>query len=173
MDHSRSTSIYNQAQQYMPAGVNSPVRAFRAVGGQPVVFESAYGAYLTDVDGNTYIDYVGSWGPMILGHSHPKVVEAVTQMAQRAMSFGAPHEGELKLAQKVTELMPHIEMLRFVNSGTEATMSAVRLARGATNRPSSSSSMAATMVMSTAYSPKQEAVWPRSVCLNVLAFHLR
>ncbi len=135
MDHSRSTSIYNQAQQYMPAGVNSPVRAFRAVGGQPVVFESAYGAYLTDVDGNTYIDYVGSWGPMILGHSNPKVVEAVTQMAQRAMSFGAPHEGELKLAQKVTELMPHIEMLRFVNSGTEATMSAVRLARGATNRP--------------------------------------
>lgn len=135
MDHRRSAAINQLAQQLMPAGVNSPVRAFRAVGGEPVVFESAAGAYLTDVDGNRYIDYVGSWGPMILGHSHPAVVEAVTQMAQKAMSFGAPHEGELLLAQKITQLMPHIEMMRFVCSGTEATMSAVRLARGSTNRP--------------------------------------
>ncbi len=135
MDHSRSTAINQLAQQLMPAGVNSPVRAFRAVGGDPVVFESASGATLTDVDGNRYIDYVGSWGPMILGHSHPAVVEAVTEMAKKAMSFGAPHEGELLLAQKITEMMPHIEMMRFVCSGTEATMSAVRLARGATNRP--------------------------------------
>lgn len=119
----------------MPAGVNSPVRAFRAVGGTPFYIRSAKGAVLADVDGNRYIDYVCSWGALILGHSHPSVVKAIKEAAAKGTSYGAPHEGEILLAEEITRAMPWIEMLRFVNSGTEATMSAVRLARAATGRP--------------------------------------
>ncbi len=130
----RSHEIYTQAKTIIPGGVNSPARAFGGVGGEPIVFESAEGAYLTDVDGNRYIDYIGSWGPMILGHRHPKVVAAVKAMADRAFSFGAPSPGENELAQLIIDLVPSIEMVRLVSSGTEATMSAIRLARGFTGR---------------------------------------
>lgn len=118
----------------MPAGVNSPVRAFRAVGGTPVFFSKGAGPYLYDADGNRYIDFCGSWGPLILGHAHPAVVEAVCAQAQRGLSFGAPHEGEIALATLVQQVNPHLERLRFVSSGTEAVMSAVRVARGFTGR---------------------------------------
>ncbi len=130
----RSQQIMQQAIRRIPGGVNSPVRAFRGVGGDPVVFERASGAYLFDVDGNRYIDYVGSWGPMILGHNHPDVVAAVQAQVQRALSFGAPTQGEARMAELVCELVPSIDKVRLVNSGTEATMSALRLARGATGR---------------------------------------
>lgn len=129
-----SKHLFNQAQQYIPGGVNSPVRAFKGVEGEPVFIKSGRGAYLTDVDGREYIDYVCSWGPLIAGHAHPYVVEKVTQALQQGMSFGAPTEIEVKLAQKVSQLMPSIEMMRFVSSGTEAAMSAIRLARGYTKR---------------------------------------
>ncbi len=135
MIHEKSNQLYAKAQQWMPAGVNSPVRAFRAVGGNPFYIRSAKGAVLTDVDGNRYIDYVCSWGALILGHSHPAVVKAIKQAAARGTSYGAPHEGEILLAEEIAQAMPWVEMLRFVNSGTEATMSAVRLARAATGRP--------------------------------------
>ena len=135
MIHEKSTQLYTKAQQLMPAGVNSPVRAFRAVGGIPFYIRSAKGAVLTDVDGNRYIDYVCSWGALILGHSHPAVVKAIKQAAARGTSYGAPHEGEILLAEEIVRAMPWVEMLRFVNSGTEATMSAIRLARAATGRP--------------------------------------
>jgi glutamate-1-semialdehyde 2,1-aminomutase len=130
----QSAALFHQAQNYMPGGVNSPVRAFRAVGGTPRFIKAAQGAYITDADDNRYIDYVGSWGPMILGHAHPKVVQAVQETAARGLSFGAPCELEVKLAAKVCQHMPAVEKIRFVNSGTEATMSAIRLARGATGR---------------------------------------
>jgi len=113
-----------EAQQVLPGGVNSPVRAFRAVGGEPVFIASAGGPYLYDVDGNRYLDYVQSWGPMILGHAHPAVVDAVVQASKRGFSFGAPTAAESELAKLVIESVPSIEMVRFVNSGTEATMSA-------------------------------------------------
>jgi len=129
-----SEKLFNEAQQYIPGGVNSPVRAFKQVGGTPVFMKSAKGAYLFDVDGNKYIDYIGSWGPMILGHSHPKVVEALRQQAELAVSFGAPTEQETLLAKLITQMVPNIDLIRFVNSGTEACMSALRLARGYTNR---------------------------------------
>lgn len=131
---SRSHEIFTQAKSLIPGGVNSPARAFGGVGGEPIVFASAQGAYLTDVDGNRYIDYIGSWGPMILGHQHPSVVAAVKSMADRAFSFGAPSPGENELAQLIIDLVPSIEMVRLVSSGTEATMSAIRLARGFTGR---------------------------------------
>jgi glutamate-1-semialdehyde 2,1-aminomutase len=118
----------------MPGGVNSPVRAFRAVGGEPILFSSAQGCRLTDVDGNEYIDLVGSWGPMILGHAYPKVIQAVQEAASRGLSFGATTEAEIRLAEKVKELIPSIELFRLVNSGTEACMSALRVARGFTGR---------------------------------------
>lgn len=118
----------------MPGGVNSPARAFGAVGGEPVVFARAEGAYLFDVDGNRYIDYIGSWGPMILGHGHPRVVAAVHEAVDRALSFGAPTEAENELAELIIQAIPSVEMVRLVNSGTEATMSALRLARGVTGR---------------------------------------
>ncbi len=130
----KSTTMFKQAQSLIPGGVNSPVRAFTGVGGTPVFFEKGEGAYFKDVDGNSYIDYIGSWGPLILGHSHPKVIAAVMQALQNGMSFGGPTEMETKLARKIIELMPNIEKIRMVNSGTEATMTAVRLARGFTNR---------------------------------------
>ncbi|MBN1446601.1 MAG: glutamate-1-semialdehyde 2,1-aminomutase [Bacteroidetes bacterium] len=130
----RSQSLFNDAVNLMPGGVNSPVRAFRAVGGDPVFFASAKGCTLTDVDGNDYIDYIGSWGPFILGHSHPRVVAALHAQLDRATSFGAPTELENLLAQKIIDLVPSIDMVRMVNSGTEATLSAIRLARAFTRR---------------------------------------
>jgi glutamate-1-semialdehyde 2,1-aminomutase len=134
MKITRSEELYARAREVIPGGVNSPVRAFRAVGGQPIFIERGAGAYLYDVDGNQYIDYVGSWGPLIWGHAHPKVIEAVTKAAQRGTSFGAPTEAETRLAELVIEALPSIELLRFVNSGTEATMSALRVARAYTGR---------------------------------------
>lgn len=127
-------SRFQAAQRHIPGGVNSPVRAFRGVGGEPVFVARAAGAYLYDADGRRYIDYVGSWGPMILGHAHPDVIKAVQQAAENGLSFGAPTELETAMADKVCELVPSIEMVRMVSSGTEATMSAVRLARGYTGR---------------------------------------
>jgi glutamate-1-semialdehyde 2,1-aminomutase len=126
--------IFLRAQQHIPGGVNSPVRAFRSVGGDPVFVERAQGPYLYDTSKKRYIDYVGSWGPMILGHAHPQVLEAVCEAAARGLSFGAPTESETAMAEKVCEMVPTIEMVRMVNSGTEATMSAIRLARGYTGR---------------------------------------
>jgi glutamate-1-semialdehyde 2,1-aminomutase len=130
----QSKVLFEKSQRVIPGGVNSPVRAFRAVGGTPVFFRKASGAYLWDVDGNQYIDYVGSWGPAILGHAHPEVIKAVQDKAVDGLSFGAPTEAELLMAEKLCELMPSIEQVRLVSSGTEATMSAIRLARGATGR---------------------------------------
>ena len=130
----RSHALFAEAQQLLPGGVNSPVRAFRGVGGEPVFIDHANGPYLYDVDGNRYLDYVQSWGPMILGHAYPPVVQAVTMAAFRGCSFGAPTEAESQLARLVIESVPSIEMVRFVNSGTEATMSALRLARAYTGR---------------------------------------
>lgn len=127
-------SRFQAAQRHIPGGVNSPVRAFRGVGGEPVFVARAAGAYLYDPDGRQYIDYVGSWGPMVLGHAHPDVIRAVQQAAENGLSFGAPTELETVMADKVCELMPSIDMVRMVSSGTEATMSAVRLARGYTGR---------------------------------------
>jgi glutamate-1-semialdehyde 2,1-aminomutase len=130
----KSKILFEKSQHRIPGGVNSPVRAFRAVGGTPIFFQRAKGAYLTDVDGNQFIDYVGSWGPAILGHAHPEVVAAVQERAALGMSFGAPTELELELAERLCSLMPSIEQVRLVSSGTEATMSAIRLARGFTGR---------------------------------------
>lgn len=124
----------SRAQKSIPGGVNSPVRAFKGVGGTPIFFERGEGAYLTDVDGNRYIDYVASWGPMILGHGHPDVVAAVQHQAARSLGFGAPTELEIELAEQVVSMVPSVEQVRMVNSGTEATMSAIRLARGFTGR---------------------------------------
>ena len=131
---SKNESLFARAQQRIPAGVNSPVRAFRAVGGTPLFLERASGAYLWDADGNRYIDYVGSWGPMVAGHTHPEVVEAVQAAAANALSFGAPTAAEIELAEAICRLVPSIEMVRLVSSGTEATMTAIRLARGFTGR---------------------------------------
>ncbi|HEY1312827.1 MAG TPA: glutamate-1-semialdehyde 2,1-aminomutase [Steroidobacteraceae bacterium] len=127
-------SLFQEACKYIPGGVNSPVRAFRGVGGEPIFFKKAQGAYLTAADGRRFIDYVGSWGPMILGHAHPQVIAAVQAVAADGLSFGAPTELETMLARRVVELMPSVELVRFVSSGTEATMSAIRLARGFTGR---------------------------------------
>ena len=130
----QSEKLFDIAQNLMPGGVNSPVRAFRGVGGTPRFIRSARGATITDVDGNTYIDYVGSWGPLILGHADEEVVAAVQEAAKNGTSFGAPTELEVELAQEVIDAVPSIEMVRMVSSGTEATMSAIRLARGVTGR---------------------------------------
>ena len=131
---SRSEELYTQAQISIPGGVNSPVRAFNGVGGSPIFFESAEGAYMIDADGKRYIDYVGSWGPMILGHNHPAVLEATLQAAKRGLSFGTPTEVEITMAETIRKIVPSIEKVRMVNSGTEATMTAIRLARGYTGR---------------------------------------
>ena len=130
----RSQELFQEAQELLPGGVNSPVRAFRGVGGTPVFIDAANGPYLYDVDGNRYLDYVQSWGPMILGHAYPSVVEAVVQASRTGFSFGAPTKAENELAKLVIDSVPSIEMVRFVNSGTEATMSALRLARAYTGR---------------------------------------
>ena len=131
---SKSDDAFERARKRIPGGVNSPVRAFRAVGGTPRFFERAQGAYLWDADGKRYIDYVGSWGPMIAGHTHPAVVAAVQAAAARALSFGAPTEAESELAERLCRLVPSMELVRLVSSGTEATMTAIRLARGFTGR---------------------------------------
>lgn len=130
----RSSDLFHQAQVLIPGGVNSPVRAFKGVGGEPIFFKQGKGAYLIDVDDKHYIDYVGSWGPLILGHCHPTVIHAVNQVLHSGISFGAPTEFEVMLAKKIISLMPSIEKVRMVNSGTEATMTAIRLARGVTGK---------------------------------------
>jgi len=134
MNHNRSSKLFQQAKQSIPGGVNSPVRAFKSVGADPLFIKSASGCRITDEDGNSFVDYVGSWGPMIVGHCHPKVIEAVKQAVDSGASFGAPTEREITLANMVIEAVPSIEMVRMVSSGTEATMSAIRLARGYTGR---------------------------------------
>ncbi|MDY6979253.1 MAG: glutamate-1-semialdehyde 2,1-aminomutase [Pseudomonadota bacterium] len=131
---SRSHDLFVAAQKHIPGGVNSPVRAFKGVGGDPLFFKRAEGAYMFDEDDNKFIDYVGSWGPMIVGHNHPEVIKAVEAALHNGMSFGAPTELETQMADKVCELVPSVEMVRMVNSGTEATMSALRVARGFTGR---------------------------------------
>ena len=131
---SKSAQLFEKAQKVIPGGVNSPVRAFKGVGGTPVFIEKAEGAYITDSDGKKYIDYVGSWGPMVLGHNHPAIIDAVLKAVPNGLSFGAPTESEITLAELVCKLVPSIELVRMVSSGTEATMSAIRLARGYTGR---------------------------------------
>jgi glutamate-1-semialdehyde 2,1-aminomutase len=134
MNHDQSHALFQQALPLMPGGVNSPVRAFKSVGGEPFFAKCAEGAYLIDVDGNRYIDYIGSWGPMIAGHAHPAVIAAVDSVMRDGLSFGVPNALEVSMAQTITRLVPSCEMVRMVNSGTEATLSAIRLARGATGR---------------------------------------
>ena len=131
---SNSHDLFEQAQQHIPGGVNSPVRAFKGVGGDPVFIDSAAGPYIFDPEGKRYIDYVGSWGPMILGHAHHEVIQAVGEVISKGLSFGAPTELETRMADKVCSLVPSIDLVRMVSSGTEATMSAIRLARGYTGR---------------------------------------
>ncbi len=134
LDTTRSGELYERACRVMPGGVSSPVRAFAAVGGRPVFVESGQGSAVFDADGNRYLDYLGSWGPLILGHAHPRVVEAVRQAAGRGLSFGACHTAEAELAETIARNMPHLQQVRLVNSGTEAAMAAVRLARAVTGR---------------------------------------
>jgi len=134
VSNSRSEELFKAAQLHIPGGVNSPVRAFQAVGGTPIFFDRAKGAYMFDADGNRYIDYVLSWGPMLLGHGHEDVLQAIRKQLDKAMTFGTPTELEIQLADKICSIVPGMEMIRMVNSGTEATMSAIRLARGFTGR---------------------------------------
>src|SRR5882762_1949129 len=133
-DQSKSSRLFSRALELLPGGVNSPVRAFRGVGGTPLFIKSASGPSITDVDGRTFIDYVGSWGPMILGHADAEIISALAAVAGSGTSFGAPNELEVELAEEIVAAVPAIEMVRMVNSGTEATMSAIRLARGVTGR---------------------------------------
>ena len=134
MKTERSKQLFAEAQKYLPGGVNSPVRAFRAVGGDPLFIKRGKGSRIFDVDGNEYIDYVSSWGPLILGHAHPAIVKAIQEAASRGTTFGAPTEKEILLSERIREAFPSMEMLRLVNSGTEATMSALRVARGFTGK---------------------------------------
>jgi glutamate-1-semialdehyde 2,1-aminomutase len=134
MIYQRSSALFQEAQNYIPGGVNSPVRAFKSVGGSPIFIKKALGAYLYDEDGRTYIDYINSWGPMILGHTHPMVLEAVTHQLEKGFSFGTPTELETEIAKFIIDRVPNVDKIRMVNSGTEACMSAIRLARGYTNR---------------------------------------
>ncbi len=134
MIYQRSSALFEEAYQYIPGGVNSPVRAFKSVGGVPIFMKSAKGAYLTDADDRTYVDYINSWGPAILGHTHPEVLEAVKLQAEKGFSFGAPTELETEIAKFIVENVPNIDQIRMVSSGTEACMSAIRLARGYTGR---------------------------------------
>ena len=134
MIYQRSSALFTEAQRYIPGGVNSPVSAFKSVGGVPVFMKSAKGAYLTDEDGRTYVDYINSWGPAILGHTHPVVLEAVQKQAEKGFSFGTPTELETEVARFIVENVPNVDQIRMVSSGTEACMSAIRLARGFTQR---------------------------------------
>ena len=140
----RNLALFERAKQVIPGGVNSPVRAFKAVGGTPRFVQRAQGAYFWDANGQRYIDYIGSWGPMILGHGHPAVVKAVQDAVLEGFSFGAPTEREVELVEAILQLVPSMDMVRLVSSGTEAAMSAIRLARGATGRSKLISSRAAT-----------------------------
>ena len=132
MIYQRSSALFKEAQNYIPGGVNSPVRAFKSVGGTPLFIKKAKGAYLTDEDNRSYIDYINSWGPMILGHTHPEVLAATTEQLKSGFSFGTPTELETEIARLIISLVPNIDQIRMVNSGTEACMSAIRLARGYT-----------------------------------------
>src|SRR5947207_3037192 len=134
MRTTHSNTFYKKAQQLIPGGVNSPVRSWNSVGGQPIFISHAQGSTITDVDENTFIDYVCSWGPLLLGHADPDVIHAISRTAQSGTTFGAPHPLEIKLAEQIINAMPSLEMIRFVNSGTEATMSAIRVARAFTKR---------------------------------------
>ncbi len=134
MNQFNSSALFERAQQFIPGGVNSPVRAFKSVGGTPIFFDHANGAYIYDVDGNKYIDFVGSWGPMLLGHAYPPVIKAINEAAIKSTSFGAPTAVEVKVAELICNIVPNVDKIRMVNSGTEATMSAIRAARGYTNR---------------------------------------
>jgi len=134
MNHERSHALFSRARELIPGGVNSPVRAFKSVGGEPFFAQSAEGAYIVDVDGNRYVDYVGSWGPMIAGHAHPQVLAAVAETMRNGLSFGVPNPLEVTMAERIAQIVPSCEMVRMVNSGTEATLSAIRVARGATGR---------------------------------------
>ena len=134
MNYSRSSALFAQAEMVIPGGVNSPVRAFKGVGGTPIFVKEAKGAYLYDEDGNRLIDYINSWGPMILGHAHKPVVDAIIEKAKKGTSFGMPTEIETQIAELAVSMVPNIDKIRFVNSGTEACMSAVRLARGFTKK---------------------------------------
>ncbi|MFP5483098.1 MAG: aminotransferase class III-fold pyridoxal phosphate-dependent enzyme, partial [Gammaproteobacteria bacterium] len=131
---SQNEVLFERAQKTIPGGVNSPVRAFRSVGGTPRFFKRANGPYVWDADDKRYIDYIGSWGPAVLGHAHPEVIKAVQDAAVGGLSFGAPTEGEIVMAETLCEMLPSLEQVRLVSSGTEATMSAIRLARGFTGR---------------------------------------
>lgn len=135
MNSRRSKALFEKARKLLPGGVNSPVRALTSVGGSPLFVKKAHGAYLWDADGNRFIDYVGSWGPMLFGHAHPRILKAVRTAASRGTSFGAPSETEVRMAELIVKLIPSVEVVRMVNSGTEATMSAIRLARAFTGRP--------------------------------------
>jgi len=132
--HVRSEQMYERALRVIPGGVNSPVRAFRAVGGSPLFIARGSGPYVFDIDGNRYLDFVGSWGPLILGHAHPEVIEAISVACRHGTTFGAPCQAEVELAERVVKSYPGLEQVRFVSSGTEATMSAIRLARAFTGR---------------------------------------
>src|SRR5580700_4225792 len=132
--HTRSESLYERAKRVIPGGVNSPVRAFRAVGGSPLFIARGSGPYIFDVDGNRYLDFVGSWGPLILGHAHPQVIAAISEACRHGTTFGAPCQAEVELAARVAKSYPGLEQVLFVSSGTEATMRAIRLARAATGR---------------------------------------
>src|ERR1700712_369539 len=132
--HQRSQQLFSRAQQSIPGGVNSPVRAFKSVGGTPIFMKSAKGAYLFDEDGNKYIDYINSWGPMILGHAYQPVVQAIQEKVLHSTSFGATTELEVSIAELIKSMVPNVDLIRMVNSGTEACMSAVRLARGYTGK---------------------------------------
>ena len=134
MNTTKSKQLFEKAKKYIPGGVNSPVRAFKSVGGDPIFIERGCGSKFYDVDGNEYIDYIGSWGPHLFGHNPPFIMEALKRTFENGTSFGAPTEMEVKMAQLITDLVPSVEMVRMVNSGTEATMSAVRVARGYTGR---------------------------------------
>ena len=134
MNRSKSESLFKEAQRYIPGGVNSPVRAFKSVGGSPLFFARAQGSRVWDVDGNEFIDYVASWGPLICGHAHPQIVSAIQKAAEMGTSYGAPTDLEITLAKRVVDGIPSIDTVRMVSSGTEAVMSAIRLARGFTGR---------------------------------------
>ena len=134
MNYQRSSALFQEAQHYIPGGVNSPVRAFKSVGGTPVFMQKAQGAYLYDEDGREYVDYINSWGPMILGHTHPMVLEAVKNQLKKGFSYGTPTELETEIAKLIVANVPNMDKVRMVNSGTEACMSAIRLARGFTGK---------------------------------------
>ena len=169
----RSQALQQRAERYFPGGVNSPVRAFRAVGGAPPFIDRAEGAYLYDADGNRYLDYFGSWGPMILGHAFRPVVEAIARAARKSASFGASTAAEGDLAERIAACFPAIEKMRFTSSGTEATMSAIRLARAPPAANSSSNSKAAITAMPTGCSSKPAPAWRPSAFPALPAFPKR